>query len=236
MKAKEKILAVLTVSALAVCLSACGNSEDTEQKTGTVSVATTAPDSTEATTTASETPEVTTAPEEVTTAPEEVTTVEETTTPAPETDPPQQEEKPDPDSFSGKTRISYNGYEFGVGDKISEVESHLGAQPGPPSEVTSCLGDGIVDEYYFYGMTIQAKDDVIFSIDIMDNAYYGDITPKTAAGLEMMMTKSDMESLYGASTSSDDFNYYYTEGTVTMQITVIEDTVWRIWVNDSSLG
>lgn len=152
------------------------------------------------------------------------------------TPPAPQQEQVDPNSFYGRIRVRYNGFEFGVGDNMSAVEGYLGAQPAPASDVPSCIGSDIVKEYYFYGMTIQVHNDVIFSIDIMDNAYYGDQMAETTAGLSMYMTKGDMESIYGGASSPDEINYYYSEGPRTIQISVINDSVERIWINDKDLA
>jgi hypothetical protein len=148
----------------------------------------------------------------------------------------QQQEQTDPNSLRGKMRINYNGFEFGIGDQMSAVEGNLGSQPAPSSKVSSCIGDEIVTEYYFYGMTLQVNNGIIFSIDIMDNGYYGNTTPATVTGLSCDMSKSDIESRYGSASSSDEYNYYYTDGSRTMQISVFDDKVARIWINDSDLG
>jgi hypothetical protein len=50
------------------------------------------------------------------------------------------------------------------------------------------------------------------------------------------MSKSDIDSRYGSASNSDEYNYYYTDGSRTMQISVFDDTVARIWINDSDLG
>ncbi|MGN0622782.1 MAG: hypothetical protein ACI4JA_02390 [Oscillospiraceae bacterium] len=233
MKIKICILALLA----AACLTGCGSGDDSSEKSGKVSLnssseqsssadVTSAADSSATTTT------TTTASTTQTTAQETTVTTVKTTTTTTQTE----AELPAPDSFAGKIRVSYNGAEFGIGDKMSDIESKLGSQPAPSAEVGSCLGDKTVDEYYFYGMTIQVNEGVVFSIDIMDNGYYGDISPKTAAGLSCSMTKADVEGLYGASSKSDEYNLYYTEGSCTMQVSIFDDSVGRIWINDSSLG
>ena len=225
----KKHFKLLTIVAVAAVLTACGSSKEGEEK-GKVSVESTKETTSKETTTKETTTKETTTKETTTkeTTTKETTTKEtttkETTTVA-----------VDKNSLKAKIRVNYNGVEFGLGDKISEVEKSLGAQPSPSEEVPSCLGGDMVNEYYFYGMTIQVCNDVIFSIDIMDNGYYGDIEAKTVKGLGVYNSKGDMESLYGAYTREDDGNYFYTEGSQTMQVSVFDDSIARIWICDNSV-
>jgi hypothetical protein len=49
------------------------------------------------------------------------------------------------------------------------------------------------------------------------------------------MAAADAVNLYGDSTSSDELNYYYTDGTYSMQVSFFNDAISSIWISDSSL-
>lgn len=138
---------------------------------------------------------------------------------------------------SSNLKVTYNKCTFGVGDSFDKVKNKLGKQPAPSQKLPSCIGNEIVDEYYFYGMTIQVNKGKIFSIDIMDNGFYGNQTPATIKGISCnKSTKSNVINAYGNPQKSDEYNLYYSKGTLSLQVSVFSGSVGRIWITDSKLG
>lgn len=251
MKIKGNLIAAL---ALCLCLTACGSTDDSSSKSGTVSVAETTTTAAETTATTTESTEETTSQTtekseesstttkktkaetkasttqtttETTTATTTETTTETTTVTSTEAT----KAKPDPNSFEGKVQVEYNGVQFGLGDNINDIEKKLGTV-APTADVQSCVDGSTAQEYYFYGMTVQAKGGVINSIDIMDNAYYGDKEAKTASGLSLNSKEDDIVKSFGQYSKLEDGNYYYNEGSVNMQITAFGGIIARIWIHE----
>lgn len=224
---------------VALCFNSCSNNDDTSSQTGTVSIKPAESTSlTEAltTTTKATTTEKETKKKKI----KKTTTTEITTTEATTTEKITEKEtgaQKSNNDFAKKLAVKYNNASFCVGDTFSSVKSKLGKQAAPSAKLESCIGSGIVDEYYYNGMTLQVNKGKIFSIDIMDNSYYGKTVPKTAKGIVCdKSTFKDVKEAYGNPTKSDDFNKYYIDGDITMQVSVFDGKVGRIWITDESLG
>ena len=245
----KKILIATMAAVLCLRMTACGEKKEESSKAGVVSLnstTTTASETaTESTTakktteTKKETEKTTTETTTTTTTTTKATTTTTTTTKATTTKKTTTTTKPAATSAlsAGSVKVTYNGCTFGVGDSFASVEGKLGSQPAPSQKLPSCISSTIVDEYYFYGMTIQVNNGKIFSIDMMDNGFYGNQAAATVKGVGCnQSTKSAVISAYGNPSKTDDLNMYYSSGSLSMQVTVFGDTVGRIWISDSSLG
>ena len=138
--------------------------------------------------------------------------------------------------FEQDVRVLYSGVEIGIGDKMSEIEGSLGTQAAPSAKVLSCIdANDVAYEYYYFGMTLQVKDDKIFSIEIMDNLYTDpSVYVYTVVNISLNSNKYDVENAYGSPKSSDDNNFYYEEGDTKLQVSFLDDgMVSRIWIHSA---
>lgn len=173
---------------------------------------------------------------ETTTAPK--TEIPDKTEPKPDDEP-----KADPaaEEFFHNIRVVYNDYEFGVGDRMSEVEEWLGVHAAPSGIVISNLSpDDTADEHYYYGMNIQVKDDIIFSIEITENSFpddeFADLYAYTVGGISIYSYKNDVENAYGIPLRWDYFNFSYEHDGRVMQVTFgDDDSVKKILITDNNV-
>lgn len=129
-----------------------------------------------------------------------------------------------PNDFINKIRVIYNDIEFGLGDKMSEIVESLGEQANSSGIVISNLSpNDIAEEYYFFGMNVQVKNDIVFSIEITDNMFYGDTYGYTVGGLSMSSNRADVENAHGTPSRSDYLNNYYEYEGQSLQVTFAED-------------
>lgn len=225
MNVKKYLLALAAAAAVSVCLAGCGGSDDSGANSGSVSLTTTS--SPEADSGAA-----TTAPEE--SAPDDATTTEEPHIP--------DSSLPDDlsDNIRTAARISYNGKEFGVGDNIKDIASELGDEAGPPQQVESCMTGNPEVVYYYSNLNIHTSTEgVIYSIDLgMDALYPGDVGA-TRDGVRAGSSFEEAKALLGEPTSTDDYNYYYEEGTLKLQLSASyedDNKIGSVSVTDTSFN
>lgn len=142
-----------------------------------------------------------------------------------------------PNDFINKIRVIYNDIEFGLGDKMSEIAESLGEQASSSGIVISNLSpNDIAEEYYFFGMNVQVKNDIVFSIEITDNMFYGDTYGYTVGGLSLSSNRSDVENAHGTPSRSDYLNSYYEYEGQSLQVTFAEDgSSVRILITDNNV-
>lgn len=213
MKAKTHLIALAAAAAVVVCFAGCG-SDDTSSKSGSVSLTTT-------TTTAAadgSTPEEST-PDE--------SKADESKSDESKTDDSKDEssEAPAPSGdIKTKAKLVYNGFEFGVGDNINDIKDKLGKEAGPSQKVESCMTGKPEVVYYFTNLNVHTSTEgVIYSVDIGMDANYEGEDGQTKDGVKTGMTFDEAKKILGEPTKSDDYNYFYEDGTLRFQLTAALD-------------
>jgi len=211
MKAKTHLIALAAAAAVVVCFAGCG-SDDTSSKSGSVSLTTT-------TTTAADgsTPEESTPDES---KPDESKSEES------KTDDSKDESKDDSSEAPASSgdvkfmaKLSYNNFEFGVGDNINDIKDKLGNEAGPSQKVESCMTGKPEVVYYFTNVNVHTSTEgVIYSVDIGMDANYEGEGGQTKDGVKIGMTFDEAKKILGEPTKSDDYNYFYEDGTLRLQL------------------
>ncbi len=212
MKIRRNIAAV-AAAIIAVCsFASCGSSDSSKAEQGTL------PGSAAQTSAPAET-----------NAPEN--------TEAPATDAPKSSDAPaSSGSFAAsKTRVKYNGKEFGTGDNINDIKGDLGSEAAPATDAASCLTGNTIKEYYFNGMSIQATNDgVIFAISFTEDLYAGR-DAETVDGIKLGSKVDDVKAALGEPGEVKGKSLVYTDGTTTMSVTARKEEVNTILITDSAL-
>ena len=229
MKAKKTLIALAAAAAVTVCLAGCGS--DDSSKSGNVSLTTTTTTTAAPASTPDESSEAESQPEES----------------KPEDSKPE-ESKPDESSevsapsgdIKTKSKLVYNGFEFGVGDNINDIKASLGAEAGPSQKVESCMTGNPEVVYYFKNINVHTSTEgVIYSVDMGMDALYEGEDGSTKDGVKIGMSFEDAKKLLGEPTKSDSFNYFYEDGTLTLQLSAAMDDdtkIGSISVTDTSFN
>lgn len=217
MKAKTHLIALAAAAAVVVCFAGCG-SDDTSSKSGSVSLTTT-------TTTAAadgSTPEESTPDES---KPDESKSDESKTDDSKDESKDDSSEAPAPSGdIKTKAKLVYNGFEFGVGDNINDIKDKLGKEAGPSQKVESCMTGKPEVVYYFTNLNVHTSTEgVIYSVDIGMDANYEGEDGQTKDGVKTGMTFDEAKNILGEPTKSDDYNYFYEDGTLRFQLTAALD-------------
>lgn len=197
-----KLLAGVLALTAVMGFTACGSTEESSSKSGTVSLVTTttteAPaeeSSEEETTTTTEETTTTTTEETTTTAEETTTTAEETTTTEKETT--VSETKIEVrEMLSSSVEVKYNSNTVKLGMSGADLVAAIG-EPNDKTQVAHCIGEGMDDVYWYNGLNVSVFEDKVVSIELMDNGYSGSESVQTAAGFSLATTAQQFKDKLG---------------------------------------
>lgn len=144
------------------------------------------------------------------------------------------------DSLAAKSRFAYNGVEFGVGDKGSDVVSRLGdqAQIKPSEKSQPCIpGAGEVETFYYPGFIIEVTQyDIVASV-CLTNDFDDSKDCSTLGGLKLGQTLEDAKKIIGTDNMTEnEFGLNYQDGDKYLTISVREDgSIFSIKAEDLSI-
>lgn len=139
-----------------------------------------------------------------------------------------------------KSAIIYNNTAIHLNDNIYDISASLGKLSAPTVSVESCITGTVAREYYYPSLTINTLEDgTIFSIEVKDNGYSGDV-PATTEGITLGSTAKDISEAVGsdylvisdnptcyAYSDSDISIYYYFDNNRVSDIS-ITDTGYQV--------
>lgn len=215
MKAKKYLLAFAAAAAVAVCFAGCADGDSSAAELGNTSTTTAASEADSASASEDDNSPV-------------IGTLESVEDPAPAED------------LKTAAKISYCGQLLSVGDNYNDYKDKLGDEAGPSQTIESCMTGNPEVVYYYSNINIHTSTEgVIYSIDLgMDALYPGDVGA-TRDGIRIGTTFADAKELLGEPDSTDEYNYFYEEGTLKLQLSAsLEDdnVIGAISVTDASFN
>ena len=127
--------------------------------------------------------------------------------------------------------VAYNGIEFTVGDRMSDIEAGLGDPTLPPMTVVSNVTGGSAEEYHYKMLTIVVESDMITSIEMERTEVNPELEPYITWGLRFGQPIGDIISFLGnAYQLTDPQTLLYSDGQVKLLFYAPNDVVERITV------
>ncbi|MBO6114560.1 MAG: hypothetical protein J6P57_05840 [Lachnospiraceae bacterium] len=144
------------------------------------------------------------------------------------------------DSLEAKSRFIYNGTEFGVGNKGSDIVSMLGeqAQIKPSEKSQPCIpGAGEIETFYYPGFIIQVTQYDVIATVCLTNDYDESKDCSTIGGLKLGQTIEDAKNIIGTDNmTEDEFGLNYQDGDKYLSISVRDDgSIFSIKAEDMSI-
>ncbi len=127
-------------------------------------------------------------------------------------------------SLVKNSRYTYNGVEFGTGDKADDVIPKLGDQIKPSEKSQPCIPDaGMIETFTFDGFTIQVTENgIIYSINLNNEATGSDLCT-TVSGLKIGSTVDDVKKALGEPSDETEYGLTYQDGDLYLSFVIDDD-------------
>ncbi len=133
--------------------------------------------------------------------------------------------------LSGCRTVAYNGIEFSLGDRMSEIEDLLGDPIYSPTAITSVITGKDSIEYHYKMLTIVAEEDMITSIELARTEVNPEMEPRVISGLRFGQALGEIISTFGnAYQLTDPQSLIYSDGTTKIIFFAPNETIERITI------